>query len=116
MNQPAAAGAVLGPLGLASRQHSVHPFVSLFMSFESVNPFRRPAVLQRAVQFHCQGLQLHATLEGVRSLRAPANDLVDSFIDIDERLFHSPESKASASTDARNASAEMRAPGEQCSY
>jgi hypothetical protein len=43
---------------------------------------------QRPVQFHRQGLQLHATFEGVGRLGAPPDDLVDPFLDVDERLFH----------------------------
>ena len=59
------------------------------MGFETVNAFAGPVVLQRTVQLHRQGLKLHATLEGIRHLGTPSDDLVDPFLDVDERWFHS---------------------------
>ena len=75
-------------LGLASRQHPVHPFVRLFMGFKTVNAFASPAVSQRTMHLNRQGLQLHAALERVRRSRAAPDYLVDPFLDVDKRSFH----------------------------
>jgi hypothetical protein len=81
-------GAALAPWDLASRQHSIHPFVRLFVGFETVNALRRPALLEGTVQLHRQRLQLHAACKRIRRLRSATDEPVDLFLNIDERLFH----------------------------
>ncbi len=58
------------------------------MGLETVNTLGSPAVPQRTVQLHRQGLQLHPALESVRRSGAAPDNPVDLFLDIDERLFH----------------------------
>ena len=58
------------------------------MSLEAVNTLGSPAVPQRTMQIHRQGLKLHPAFETVRRPGATPDNLVDLFIEIDERLFH----------------------------
>jgi hypothetical protein len=64
------------------------------MSLEAVNAFGSPAVPQGTMQIHRQGLQLHPAFESVWRPGATPDNLVDLFIDIDERLFHCLKDKA----------------------
>lgn len=45
-------------------------------------------MLKSLVKLHSQRLQLHPRLQTVRRLRSLADDAVNVFFDVDERLFH----------------------------
>ena len=68
------------------------------MCFEAMNPLRQPAMLECLVEFQSRGLHLHPGFQAIRRAGALADEAVDLFLDVDERLFHSV---ASISRDAR---------------
>ena len=59
------------------------------MCFEAMNSLRQPAMLKCLVEFQSRGLHLHSSLQTVWRLRAFADEAVNLFLDIDERLLHS---------------------------
>jgi len=86
--QPRQVDAALGPWDLASRQHAIHPFVGFLVGLEPVNTLGCPPMFKRAVQFDCQGLQLHPAGKGLRRLGPSSDKPINLFLNVDERLFH----------------------------
>jgi len=62
--------------------------VRLFVSFETMNALGQPAMLECLVKFQSRGLHPHSGLKPVRRSGAPADEAVNFFLDVDERLFH----------------------------
>ena len=57
-----------------------------------MNPLRQPVMLERLMELQARGLQLHSGFQAIRRLRAPADEAVNLFLDVDERWFHSAAS------------------------
>ena len=71
----------------APGQHFGHPFVCLLMGFEAIySPW--PSKFESLVKLHRSLLQSHSSLPTVRRFRAPPDEAVNLFLDVDERLFH----------------------------
>ena len=58
------------------------------MRLETVNAFRHPAMLESFVELQSGCLKLHSGFPSVGRLRPAANEAVNIFFDVDERLFH----------------------------